>query len=136
MKFFLFYFLAPVAIFSGCATVNNRALDSSRSQVEIRNYQTRSFDTDDKDNVIRNVIATMQDLNFIIEKVDKDLGTVSGFSFSSKTSLTVTVRIHGKQTIVRANASKGNNAITKPQAYQNFFNALAQSLFLTANEIL
>ncbi len=119
---------------SSCATT--RALDSQQSQVQTRNYQTKSFDTSDKKNVLRNVIATMQDLGFIIEKADETLGTVSGYSFKNKTNMTVTVRQQGKQCIVRANAEINNTAVTEPLAYQNFFNALAQSLFLTANDVL
>ena len=122
--------------FSGCVSTNSRVLESSQSQLAIRSIQTRVFDTEDKDNVLRNIAATMQDLGFIIEKADGDLGTITGFSFKSKTTLTASVRAQGKQTLVRINAEKGTKSIKDPQAYQNFFNALAQSLFLTANEVL
>ena len=121
---------------AACATTNQAALDSSSSQVATRNYQTRSFDTTDKSNVMNNIVATMQDLGFVIEKADKDIGTISGFSFTNQTTMTVSVRLKEKSILVRANASKGNNAIKDPKAYQNFFNALSQSLFLTANEVL
>lgn len=119
-----------------CATTNQVALESSASQVATRNYQTRSFDTTDKLNVMNNIVATMQDLGFVIEKADKDIGTISGFSFTNQTTMTVSVRERGKSILVRANASKGVKPISEPQAYQNFFNALSQSLFLTANEVL
>ncbi len=122
-------------LLAACTTTNQAALGTT-SQVATRNYQTRSFDTTDKLNVMNNIVATMQDLGFVIEKVDKDLGTISGFSFTNQTSMTVSVRPQGKSMIVRANASKDTTTITEPQAYQNFFNALSQSLFLTANEIL
>ena len=123
-----------LAFISACATTG--ALDSQQSQVQTRNYQTKSFDTSDKNNVLRNVVATMQDLGFIIEKADEALGTVSGYSFTNKTNMTVTVRQQGNKCIVRANAEYNNRAVTEPLAYQNFFNALAQSLFLTANDVL
>ncbi len=123
-------------LLGACMTMNQAALGTASSQVATRNYQTRSFDTTDKLNVMNNIVATMQDLGFVIEKTDKDLGTISGFSFTNQTSMTVSVRPNGKSILVRANASKGNTTITEPQAYQNFFNALAQSLFLTANEVL
>lgn len=125
-----------VLMLAACATTNQTALDSKASQVATRNYQTRSFDTTDKLNVMNNIVATMQDLGFVIEKVDKDIGTISGFSFTNQTTMTVSVRSKGNSILVRANASKGTKAITEPQAYQNFFNALSQSLFLTANEVL
>ena len=59
-----------------------------------------------------------------------------GSSFTNQTTMTVSVRVRGNAILVRANASAGTKAITEPQAYQNFFNALSQSLFLTANEVL
>lgn len=123
-----------LAFIPACTTIG--AVDTQQSQVQTRNYQTKSFDTSDKNNVLRNVIATMQDLGFIIEKADESLGTVSGYSFTNKTTMTVTVRVQGKQCLVRANAEQNNRAVTEPLAYQNFFNALAQSLFLTANDVL
>ncbi|WP_428048879.1 hypothetical protein [Candidatus Avelusimicrobium caledoniensis] len=119
-----------------CVSTNQAALESKTSQVATRNYQTRSFDTADKLNVMNNIVATMQDLGFVIEKADKEIGTISGFSFTNQTTMTVSVRPKGNSILVRANASKGTRAITEPQAYQNFFNALSQSLFLTANEVL
>ncbi len=122
---------------AGCGiSVNQAALDSSASQVVTRNYQSRSFDTTNKLEVMNNIVATMQDLGFVIEKADKEIGTISGFSFTTQTNMTVSVRPKGNSMLVRANASKGTRAITDPQAYQNFFNALSQSLFLTANEVL
>lgn len=130
------FFLGCVILLSGCASINSGALDAKTSQVAVRNYQSRSFDTSDKLNVMNNIVATMQDLGFIIEKADKDLGTISGFSFTNQTTMTVSVREKGKSMLVRVNASRGTYAITEPQAYQNFFNALSQSLFLTANEVL
>lgn len=123
-------------LFCGCMSLNDSVLDSSQSQAAIRSYQTKSFDTKDKDNVIRNVVATMQDLGFIIDKADADIGTVSGYSFTNHTNMTVTVRIRGNQALVRANAEYKSKPVTEPLAYRNFFNALSQSLFLTANDVL
>ena len=66
----------------------------------------------------------MQDLGFIIDKADEELGTISGYSFTNKTTMTVTVRFRGNQCIVRANAQEGTNKITEPLAYQNFFHCI------------
>jgi hypothetical protein len=40
--------------------------------------KSRDFDTTDKKKTLRTVIATMQDLDFVIEKADETLGTISG----------------------------------------------------------
>jgi hypothetical protein len=102
----------------------------------MRNYQSRSFDTSDKALVLRAVVSTMQDLGFIIERADDKLGTISGTSFTDSSRLTVSVRaINDKQIVVRANAQVGLKALETPIPYQNFFNALGQSLFLEAHEV-
>jgi outer membrane biogenesis lipoprotein LolB len=66
-------------LLSGCnATMKERVLDSSdQSQLQKRSYQTRVFDTNDKEKVMRGVISTLQDLSFVIERADMMLGTVS-----------------------------------------------------------
>lgn len=129
-------FLAALALcFSGCASTRDDVLGTKHSQVQMRNYQSRSFDTTDKSMVLRAVVSTMQDLGFIIERADEKLGAISGTSFNNGSRLTVSVRIVDGSTVVRANAQAGMSAITDPIPYQNFFNALGQSLFLEANEI-
>lgn len=125
-----------ICCLSGCASVHNDVLGTSQSQVQMRSYQARSFDTTDKHLVLRAVISTMQDLGFIINKADEQLGTISGDSFSNASRLTVSVRvINDKQIIVRVNAQAELKAIEDPVPYRNFFNSLGQSLFLEAHEI-
>ncbi len=131
----LFLLSALALCFCGCASTHDDLLGTKQSQVQMRNYQSRSFDTTDKKMVLRAVISTMQDLGFIIERADEKLGTISGTSFANGSKLTVSVRVVDGATVVRANAQAGTKAIDTPIPYQNFFNALAQSLFLDANEV-
>ena len=105
------------------------------NMIQMRNYQSRSFDTTDRSLVLRSVVSTMQDLGFIIDRADEKLGTISGTSFTHASKLTVSVRTIGKKIVVRANAQAGLNAIEDPVPYQNFFNSLGQSLFLEAHEV-
>jgi hypothetical protein len=125
-----------IILLGGCAGSNSRVL-GTENQVQSRNMQSRSFDTGDKTLVMRNVISTMQDLGFIIDKADEKLGMVSATSFRNNSKMTVSVRGGGdaNRTIVRANAQSGLSAIDSPAAYQNFFNALSQSMFLDANDV-
>ena len=131
----VFVVLFGLTLLCGCVTANQSVLGTSHSQVETRNYQSRTFDTTDKKMVLRSVISTMQDLGFIIDRADETLGTVSGTSFTSDSKMTVSVRPSGKQMMVRANAQAGLHEITSPKAYQNFFNALSQSMFLDAHMV-
>jgi len=111
-------------------------MGTRHSQVQTRNYQSRSFETDDREMVLRSVISTMQDLGFIIGKADEKLGTITGTSFANSSKLTVSVRVMGQHRIaVRANAQADLQEIADPVPYQNFFNALSQSLFLDAQMV-
>lgn len=122
----------------GCQTDSRQQiLLTDRSQVELRAVQTRAFDTTDKNLTVRNVIATLQDLGFVIDKADEVLGTVSGTKLQGYTMrITVTVRPRGStQMAVRANAQYNLVAVSDAAPYQQFFAALEKAMFLQANEV-
>jgi ABC-type glycerol-3-phosphate transport system substrate-binding protein len=123
---------------AGCATAPKKAFEASESQVKLRSMQTRAFDTTDSKKMMQTVISTMQDLNFVIDKADLTLGSVTGTKFFNNASIvmTVTVRPRGdKQLLVRANAQVGVNSIDDPATYQDFFTALEKAMFLTAQQV-
>jgi hypothetical protein len=138
MKFLSIYFaLFSIIFVSGFVSRNSHILDSGESQLQTRAIQTRVFDTNDKKMVTRNVVATLQDLNFVIDDADAELGTVSATKLS-RYQVKITVQVRPKsdtQMIVRANARYNLEQIDDPQIYQDFFSALGKSLFLTANAI-
>ncbi len=123
---------------SGCQTTSmNQVMEASKSQVTIRQIQTRAFDTTDRTKTLRTIIATLQDLGFVIDKADDELGTVSGTKLNGYfLRMTVTVRPRGKkQILVRANATYNVTPVEDPQPYQQFFAALQKAMFLTAHEV-
>lgn len=123
---------------AGCQTTSmNQVMETSGSQVAIRQIQTRAFDTTNKTKTLRTIIATLQDLGFVIDKADDELGTVSGTKLNGYSlRMTVTVRPRGeKQTLVRANATYNVTPVTDPEPYQQFFTALQKAMFLTAHEV-
>jgi hypothetical protein len=131
--------LSLTLCFTACAPRHSRILDTeeSQSQVKLRQIQSRMFETSDKEKTLRSVIATLQDLNFVIDKADLDLGTVSATKLNGYSlRMTVTVRPRSaKQMIVRANAQYNNYPVTDPQPYQDFFVALGRAMFLAANSV-
>ncbi len=132
--------LTFVIIFTaGCATTSQQQLlATDESQVQLRSMQTRAFDTADKEKTMRTIISTMQDLDFVIEKADFMLGSISGSkSFANQLlKMSVTVRPRGEtQLLVRANAQYGIRAVETPEQYQNFFTALEKAMFLTAHQV-
>jgi hypothetical protein len=122
----------------GCATTANKAFETSESQVKLRSMQSRAFDTTDTKKMMQTIISTMQDLNFVIDKADLTLGSVTGTKFVNNCSviMTVTVRSRGeKQLLVRANAQVGIKSIDDAATYQDFFTALEKAMFLTAQQV-
>lgn len=124
---------------SGCqSNVSNQVLSSEQSQVQLRSFQTRAYDTADKTKTMRSVISTLQDLGFVLEKADKSLGTVTARKFvhHEEFRMTVTVRPKGEtQMLVRANAQYRARTVEQPEIYQDFFVSLNKAMFLTAHEI-
>jgi hypothetical protein len=132
-----FALITATALLAGCnATMKERVLDSSdQSQLQKRSYQTRLFDTADKEKVMRGVISTLQDLSFVVERADMMLGTVSGTKYQQQLAIRMTVSVRPKgttQMVVRANGQLNIQPIEDPKAYQDFFASLEKSLFLTA----
>lgn len=129
--------LAFCASVTGCNSLSEAVIgDGSETQVQIRSYQTKIFESPDVETAIKAVIATMQDIGFVIDNADLRVGTVTGTSFHNASRLSVTVRKFGdNQVQVRANAQSGLETIKDPIAYQNFFNSLSKSLFLIGEEV-
>lgn len=127
---------------SGCQTDSRKQLlMTGKSQVELRSFQSRTFDTGDKDRTLRTVIATLQDLSFVVDKADAVLGTVTATKLDQTTAslpyqlrMTITVRPKGQsQMLVRANATYNITPVEDPEPYQQFFTSLSKSMFLEAN---
>jgi hypothetical protein len=89
--------------------------------------------------MLRSVIATLQDLGFVIDKADEKLGVVSATKLAWGMPLVlrmaVTVRPYSETRMhVRASAQYGTSVVEEPEPYQQFFDALAKAVFLTAHE--
>ena len=124
-------------ILGGCASSPHAAVFEPSSAVQLRSYQTRAFDTTDRQTTLRAVIAALQDLGFVIDRADAAIGAVSASKLDGyELRITVTVRPRREtQMLVRANASAGRAAVTDPGPYQDFFAVLEKALFLQAREI-
>jgi hypothetical protein len=129
--------LLSAALLFGCASSLDQVMKTEQSAVQLRSYQERAFDTTDKEQTLRSVIATLQDLSFVLDKADLDLGVVSATKLSGyQMRITVIVRPRGSsQLIVRANAQIDDQAVVDPKPYQDFFTALEKAMFLTAHEV-
>jgi len=120
-----------------CTPSTKAVMETGQSAVALRSFQQRAFDTTDREKTLRTVISTLQDLSFVVDKADLELGTISATKLSGyQLRMTVTVRPRGeKQLLVRANAQYQNKAVEEPKPYQDFFVSLEKAMFLTAHQV-
>jgi len=114
-----------------------QVLATSNTQATQRAISTRSFDTGDQPRVFQATIAALQDLGFVVDRADAVLGTVSATRYGGNLiRLTVSLRqISPRQTVVRASGQINQVALSDPEPFQRFFEALSQALYLAANPI-
>jgi hypothetical protein len=121
----------------GCATTTPSDVVGAGTQLQIRQIQTREYDTLDKQMTMRSVIATLQDLGFTIDQAHLDLGTVTAtrlHEYTMRMTVTVVEKDAGRIS-VRANARIGENSVTDAATYQDFFVVLDKAIFLTLNNV-
>ena len=91
----------PLLWLAACQTDSRDAvLASDKSQLALRSIQQRIFETGDRQATLRTVIATLQDLGFVIDKADAVLGSVSGTKLDGyRMRMTVSVLSPRKSTL-------------------------------------
>lgn len=124
-------------VVTGCNTSQDRILDSSKTQMELRSIQQRAFDTADREKMMRTIIVTLQDLGFVVEHADSTLGSITGMKLNRYAlRMNVTIRPRGeKQLLVRATAQFNLTQVVDPEPYQAFFTSLSKAIFLEAHQV-
>ncbi|WP_293715367.1 hypothetical protein, partial [Thiolapillus sp.] len=119
-----------IIMLQGCQTNASKQVLAAGNQVEMRSYQTRTYDDLNKKETMRIVMATLQDLGFVILKADDVAGIISATKFNGyQLRMSVSVRTKGSQIVVRANAQYNLAAVEDPQPYNDFFTSLEKALF-------
>ncbi len=134
----LWLVLAPVLwqLASCSVPLEQVAFEEQASQLQVRNLQSRTYEAADRIQVLRAVIATLQDLDFVLDLADSRLGLITATRLHGYT-LKVTIMVQereGAQQLVRVSCQLGPNAVTDPQAYQEFFASLEKNLFLSGQQ--
>jgi uncharacterized lipoprotein YajG len=131
------FILIVILAFAACAGRQKNILETNEPQVKLRSMQSRVFDITDHNQLLRIIIATFQDLGFVIDDAEESLGTVSGTKLSGYAlRMTVSIRPRGThQMIVRSSLQYNLQTIEDPETYQYFFSTLSKALFLEAQPI-
>ncbi len=134
------------ALLVGCQHTEQEAaaLTVTDSVVAHRARQTRRFDTTDETLLLQASVGVLQDLGYVIEETRSAFGVVVG---SKATPRRIRAQIlvqgvpDGKSSMARATFQAASNGVAgletldDPLLYQQFFDRLSQSVFLTAHEI-
>lgn len=129
--------LVLVSVVLAACAANTGAITEGGSQVQIRQIQTREYETLDRRDTLRSIIATLQDLGFVIDKADYDLAAITATKLQDyQLRMTVTVyERDGERLAVRANARFNDKLVEDPLAYQDFFAVLDKAMFLTLHNV-
>jgi len=120
-----FAILAITAFIGGCATpVDPAAI--KRHQIQVQEMQTRIYATNDRKELMRGVVAAMQDLNFIISSADAQQGVVTAKKYGPyPIDMTVTIQpVSNRQILVHSIAQYKLTTIEDPALYTQFFSSL------------
>ncbi len=79
--------LIALGLLSGCtATMPNEALRLPESTLDIRSIQTRTFEAPSETEILAATIATLQDMEYNIERIEKPLGVITASKVSDADS--------------------------------------------------
>jgi len=158
--------VAFVSLFlvSSCETPEVN-LSQNLSTFQIREYQTRTYDTTDIKMVMKAMVNALQDEGFVIKVLNTDMGLItaertfqtinegekfwygaqSGYDVATIVEGNISVANFGKQTKVRVNfiqkVVNNKGGITKvkqiedPKLYQDFFAQAQKSIFIEKEKV-
>lgn len=76
MKNHFLAFISVVFLLQACQSTN--VPSTSETQLQIREFQTRSYDTKNSDSVLKVALNVLQDEGFIVKSADSKLGYLTG----------------------------------------------------------
>ena len=141
-----------------CAPAPAHKSDQVRTQLQTREFQTRTYETTDTNMIMKALLNVLQDDGFIIKTVNTDLGLITANKDHSNThpgfvagpfipqmwDCSVNVSKFGAQTKVRVNVqvtarNKLNETdvyeLDDPSYYQTFFAKVDKGIFIQKEKL-
>lgn len=75
--------LALFLVLAGCAAPT-ASVTAGGNQAELRQMQTREYQQLDRRSAMRSVIATLQDLGFVVDRAEYELGLMTATRFEER----------------------------------------------------
>jgi hypothetical protein len=85
--------LAAIALLTSCTIINQDRRPTPKSQTQVREIQTREFDTNNVNLVMKAVLNTLQDEGFVVKNAVMEIGLITAV----------------KELQISGDASKGND---------------------------
>jgi len=79
----LILLLGVAGMVAGCASLPKDALSASETLMSDRVMQSRKYETTDEDRILLSCAGVLQDLGFILEESDTDIGLISASKMRS-----------------------------------------------------
>lgn len=140
------FLLAPAAGLGACAPTAEQqaaALSITDATATRRAAQSRLFDTTDERFLLQSAVGVLQDLGYTLEEARPEIGMVVGRrAVPSPVRVQIVLRrLPARPAIVvrvsaqAVGAQAFGGPLSDPALYQQFFDRLSQSVFLTAHDI-
>ncbi len=141
---------AMMLTLSACSrfSVTSVSVAPNESPSSLRSYQSRKYDSVTRNVIFNAIMVTLQDLDFLTDQADLDVGFITATKVQGENSLKINITITKKADnvfIVRSiilgsfklsRKKVHRTVITDPKEYQSFYTALNRSLFLKENSTL
>ena len=138
---------AMMLTLGGCSGFSVPSVSPNESPSSLRSYQSRKYDSVTRDIISNAIMVTLQDLDFLTDQADLDVGFITATKVQGENSLKITITITEKANnvfVVRSIIQRhlklfrkvSRTVIKDPKEYQSFFTALNRGLFLKENSTL
>ncbi len=124
--------LLAALILTSCTIVTQNQQATPQTQLQVRSYQTREFDTNDVKLVMKAVLNTLQDEGFVVKNAVIDLGLITATKElqltggSSSNSSDYWAEVFGK--LFRSSGSTSGSSNSKSEVRFNKFKIIEASV--------
>ena len=124
--------IVTLASFTGCTGVPKNALKLNSSTLELRQLQTREYQTNKEMKILSASVGVLQDLGFTIDESEKKLGVITASKLRDATeasqvaaAIAVALLGGGSMEIDSSQKIRASIVVNKSQVKKNFYSVRA-----------